>query len=78
MNITILTREVTDECWQWCSEQHFIHQSNIEIYDLTFIVLAVIALIIHGATEDEKAYEASHFFALLMLIFYIIYMLFLK
>lgn len=50
-NITTLSFQgeysPTNACFEWCKEQNFIHQSNLEIQGLTILVVALIALFIY-------------------------------
>ncbi len=85
---------ITETCFDWCKEQNFIHQSNLEIQEMTFLVIALISMVIHNLIENhaeelmhlsgmnkyqlEKIYDATYFLPFVMLILYIIYMVFLK
>ena len=94
-NITIIPfTKITKECFDWCKEQNFIHQSNLEIQDMAFIVIALVSLVIHNLIYNhsealkeisgmkdyqlEKVYDATYFLTFIMLKTYIIYMVFLK
>ena len=35
--------DITGTCWDWCSEQHLINQANLEIKDLSFVVVALVS-----------------------------------
>lgn len=94
MNITIPTSyEVTKQCFDWCKEQSFIYQQNLSIYEMSFIVIALIALAVHhliGNYSDffnsqdfddellEKVYDGSLLLAFIMLILFVIYMMWLR
>ena len=97
INITLpafLETEITTGCFNWCKEQNFIHQSNVQINDLAFIVIALISLTInniiynHPETlkqltkmddyELEKVYDLTYFLTFIMLIGYVIYITFFK
>lgn len=94
LKMSIITQEITETCFNWCKEQNFIHQSNVQINDLAFIVIALISLTINNLIYNhpetlkqlsgmndyqlEKAFDATYFLTFIMLITYIIYMVFFK
>lgn len=96
MNMTFPTSalEITEGCFKWCEEQHFTHQRNLEIYELSFIAIALVSLGINhliynhsdflkeisGMNEYQisKVYDGTHFLAFMMLVAYIIYMVLLR
>lgn len=95
MNLTsvIPVSEITAGCVDWCKEQYFVHYNNLEIFEMSFIVIALISLIIHNAVENyidffrehnvserylEMIYEASSLLVFIMLIFFLIYMVWLR
>lgn len=46
-NVTI-SKPVSDYCWNWCSEQNFIHTSNLTIEGISIIAAALIVLFIYN------------------------------
>lgn len=46
INITIFNPD--KQCWNWCQEHHFIHQSNLTIEALSILVIALITLFIYS------------------------------
>lgn len=39
-----LTSDVTRECFEWCKDQHFIHQSNVSLINLWLLIAAVVLI----------------------------------
>lgn len=86
--VQIKTNEITANCFDWCKEQYEIHQQNLEISELSFIVIALIALVVHWTLNNhweyfkqdfkeeylEKIYDATLDIVFGMLIMFIIYM----
>lgn len=80
---------ITKTCWNWCSEQAMIHQSNIDIKNLGVIGVAMGALLIYtlcyewsdelgeyfNADESklEKIQHYSVLFAFMLLAVFLIY-----
>lgn len=83
--------EISKGCFEWCREQNFIHENNLEIFDLTFVVIALISIIVNnliynypeilmnlsGMKEDDlmTVHDATYFLAFIMLILHIVYVL---
>ena len=92
-DIVMNANKITAECFNWCKEQNFVYQNNLEIHELSFIVIALIAIVVHNTLnaywdyfrnqefdEDflEKIYDASSFVVFVMLIMFLIYMVWLR
>ncbi len=82
-NITGFFFEPSKQCFNWCREQHFIHANNLQIQDLTLVVLSMIALLLMHLIEAhhdnidvkqetlEKIYNAlSHFAFYILVVFF--------
>lgn len=83
--------EITEACWEWCSEQQIIHASNIEIQGLFILLLTAASLLVHiiiykfydkikeheEVKEEvlDKVYLYSSDFALYLIIGYFIFLL---
>ncbi len=52
--------EVTKGCFDWCKEQHFINQNNIQIQELSIIGIALVSLVLHNIISDYKDYIISN------------------
>ena len=81
--------QTTVQCFNWCKDQYIIHERNLLIKDQTFIVLALIALVIYNLISLqwdniisnsemdentlEKIHEGLHFTIFIMLIMHLIY-----
>ena len=85
--------EVTESCFAWCKEQNFIHEKNLEIHEMAFIVIALISIVVYwkiinhweyfrsqGNNENflEKVSTVALTLNFIMLIMFIIYMVFLR
>lgn len=42
--LNIFKPEITQTCFNWCKEQHYINQNNLTIYSLTIPLLALVSL----------------------------------
>ncbi|MAH51510.1 hypothetical protein CMI37_37185 [Candidatus Pacearchaeota archaeon] len=47
-----LEPSVVETCWNWCSEQAMIHQSNIDISNLGIVAVAMVALLIYNLSVE--------------------------
>ncbi len=45
--IVVSGAEITDKCWNWCSQQNLEHASNLTIEGISIIALALIVLFIY-------------------------------
>lgn len=84
---------ITARCFDWCREQSFIYQQNLEIRELSFIVIALISIVVHWVIDEHFVYFISHDFDkkvlekihdgtlllnFMMLILFLIYMMWLR
>ena len=53
-NLIIGHPDITQGCFSWCQQQNFIHQSNLAINDLSFVVVALVALLVHHILLEFK------------------------
>lgn len=81
--------EINQVCFNWCKEQNFVHQRNLEIQDLGMVAVALVSLLINHMiynhsefiiekteiTEDqlEKLHKATSYFAFILLIIFLGY-----
>ncbi len=88
------TGHITESCFTWCKGQVEIHAKNLEINDLSLIVVALISLLLnniiynHSDSIAEKfnlkeggieiLFDATYITTFLMLIIHIIYMVFFR
>ncbi|KKL45556.1 hypothetical protein LCGC14_2354450 [marine sediment metagenome] len=85
--------EITQYCIDWCKEQNLIHQQNLEIEEMSFIVIALVSIVVHwtinnhwsyfrsqGFDEEllEKIYDGTNLLVFVMLIMFLIYMVWLR
>lgn len=93
MNVT-LYKYITNDCFEWCREQHFIHQSNLETQLLFICLIVAILLFINYAIikhnqfilKYANIYEETlqktvvliNEYALYLLIVFLIYILLIK
>ena len=91
--LQIKINEITSTCFNWCKEQSFIHQQNIEIYEMSFIVIALISIVVNRTINSywnyfkgqgyddnllEKIYDGTLTMIFVMLILFLIYMMWLR
>ncbi len=91
MNLTIPLKfcDATQSCFEWCKEQISIQENNLQIDEMSFIVIALASLLLnnfiyyhaefliaHGLDEHklEKLHDATSSLSFVMLIMFIIYM----
>jgi len=86
--------EVTQYCFNWCKEQNFIHQNNLEIKDLSIVAVALISLVLHSLLYNyhdfivdkfkldsdklNKLYIATSDFSYILLTIFLIYQIVIK
>lgn len=47
-----IIKQVTNECFEWCKEQNFIHHNNLTVEGLSIVVIAMIALFLYVIYEQ--------------------------
>ena len=83
--------KVTEQCFKWCQEQYSAHERNIQIQDQSFVIIALVMLVIYNVissnwdkiisnTEiDEnklnKIHEGLYFGVFVMLIAHLVYII---
>ena len=93
-NLIIGHPDITKGCFDWCQDQSFIHQNNLQINDLTLIALALVSLLVHHIILEfkDKIIEktgikvwqlnlikgATTYFAFWLLIIFLVYFKFFK
>lgn len=45
-------QEISDSCWNWCSEQAVIHQSNIDISNLGAVAFVMVVLFLYNLSIE--------------------------
>ncbi len=84
--------EVPAQCWNWCSQQNLIHQSNLKIGDLSIIFIALLSLFLHRLiyknyywilkelelSEDfiNKISDGTYYFSMVLMIIFILYQIY--
>lgn len=82
---------ITKECFSWCQEQYSEHQRNLQLQDMNFVIIALIALVLYNIISSnwdriitntsideeklEKVHEGLHLTAFVMLIANLIYVI---
>ena len=83
--------ELTESCFKWCQEQYANHERNLDINDQSFIIIALIAMVLYNIISSnwekiisntsidenklEKLHEGLHLTAFVMLIANLIYII---
>lgn len=81
--------EISNACFNWCKEQHFIHQKNLEIQDLGIVAIALVSLVINHAIYEhsefikektsltqehlEKIFKGTSYLVFILLIMFLVY-----
>ena len=54
LNITFnpAITKVSETCWNWCQEHAIIVQSNLDISNLTIVVIAMVALVLYNISIE--------------------------
>ena len=52
VNLTSEPITLTQGCFAWCQEQAVIFQSNLDIYNLTIVVIAMVALVLYNISIE--------------------------
>lgn len=84
--------EVPVQCWNWCSQQTLIHQSNLKIVDLSIIFIAIVSLFLHQLIHKKyywirneldlsenfiaKLYDGTYYFSMVLMIIFILYQIY--
>lgn len=55
-NIVLDFPEITKACFEWCSDQYFIYNTNTEIRSLTILIIALISLFIYFLANNFLDY----------------------
>ena len=54
LNTFKVTPEITKDCFNWCKDQHFAHNTNIEIEMLFLPAFALMSLIAYEFIKDTE------------------------
>jgi len=88
-SIVVGNPDITSQCWNWCSEQTLIHQTNIATQNLFIVALAMASLVVNHTILQfhdeiieysdiresvlEKIYTGTATFAFYLLAIFLIY-----
>lgn len=80
---------ITKECFDWCKEANFIHETNLQIENLSLVIIALFSLLanhlIHSnydwlvkeikikEAHIQMLYIASNYFAFFILLVFLIF-----